>query len=345
MTPTQTRDNWREKYHASAWELAYFAIVIGAGVFLYVYATGLSVAEVFAASRFEWFTSTNYSPVAFVISTYLIALSPVALVMSLQDRKSWRWTVLLLLILVGYGILAKDRKWLIYIISATFAYAYVRNELLIRFSKSAIVVGIVAAAALIFWQVGRGVLFSYYITGAGDVVYETQQVAMKLLTQGDFPYYYNASITAIDLYFNFDFAIPLGLLRRQLLFFLPADFSLGLKVEDISAIFSDAIGAGDSTRRGNMPPGFFGLFAISFGWIGGVVACALTPLGLRAIDGYIHRNRGVGSIVVTAHFMSSVILLLRGDDSSATYFIISSTILFFVVRPTAMFRSQPNYVS
>lgn len=328
--------DWRRKFEATDWELAGFAAVTSFGVFLYIYATGLSVAEVFSASRFEWFTSSDYSPFLFVTSTYLVALAPVGLVLALQQRATWRWAAVILAILVFSGLLAKDRKWLIYIVSAMFAFAYIRNDFAIRFSKTAVIVASLTALALVFWQVARGVLFNYYLTGTGDVLYESQEVARRLLTQGDFPYYYNASITAIDMVYNFDYSIPFALLRRQLLFFLPAGFSLGLKVEDISALFADAIGAGDAIRRGNMPPGYYGLFVISFGWVAGVIICSLVPLALRALDRFIQRSRGIGSIVVLAHLMSSVILLLRGDDSSATYFMVSSMLLFFLIRPASL---------
>ena len=131
---------------------------------------------------------------------------------------------------------------------------------------------------------------------------------------------------------NFDFMIPFAILRRQFLFFLPASYSFGLKIEDISALFSDAIGAEDSTRRGNMPPGLFGLFILSFGWAGGIVTCSLIPFALRAIDRVIQTNRGLSSVVLVAHMLSSTLLLLRGDDSSATYFIISSIVMVFAIR-------------
>ncbi len=334
--------NWRVKYEANPMELAALVGLVGLGVYLYVYSTGFSVRELILASRFEWFNNLNYSPVAYVVSSYLIALSPVAMLLAAQNRK-YRWVIIaLVLILILNGLLSKDRKWLVYIISASFAYIYVRNGFSITLNRRAIIAASLAVAALAFWQVGRGVVFDYLVTGTGDLIYDSQQMAIRLLTKGDLPYYYNASITAIHMNITYDFLIPFGIVRRQVLFFLPASFSFGLKIEDISALFSDAIGAEDSLRRGNMPPGLFGLFVISFGWIGGIFTCSLIPLALRAIDRFIHRNRGLGSIVVTAHLLSSVTLLLRGDDSSATYFIISSLAILYIIRPSAML--QPRMV-
>lgn len=323
---------WRDKFRLDPVELACFVGLVGLGVAMYVYSTGYGVIDLINASRFEYFNNPDYSPAAFVISTYLVAASPIALLLALQQKRD-RWAVVaLVFLLVLYGLMAKDRKWLIYIVSAGFAFVYIKNGYSITFRRKAVAPIIAVFVALAFWQVARSVLFSYYVSGVGDPLYDSQQVALNLLTRGDFPYYYNASITAIDMHLNENFLIPFAVLRRQLFFFLPADYSLGLKIEDISALFSDAIGGEDEVRRGNMPPGFFGLFAISFGWFGGLIFSALIPLGLRALDRFIHRSRGIGSIVVVAHLLSSVTLLLRGDDSSATYFVISSLALFYMLR-------------
>ena len=323
---------WRQKYQLNIAEIAAFLAVLFLGIYLYVYSTGFSVGTLISASRFEWFKNQNYSPVAYVISSYLIALSPVAIILALPHRRTW-WVVGAIIIgLVFFGLLSKDRKWLIFIISALFAYTYLKNQFSIVLRPKIVLLGTVAVVILAFWQIGRGVIFDHLVTGTGDLVYNSQQMAINLLTRGDLPYYYNASITAIDMNLNFDFMIPFAILRRQFLFFLPASYSFGLKIEDISALFSDAIGAEDSTRRGNMPPGLFGLFILSFGWAGGIVTCSLIPFALRAIDRVIQTNRGLSSVVLVAHMLSSTLLLLRGDDSSATYFIISSIVMVFAIR-------------
>ena len=332
--------NWRQKYRLSDREKLMFLGVLALGVYLYIYSTGFSAAYLLTASRFEWFNNSNYSPVIYVISSYLLALSPVAFLMAMQNRGNWWVVVAIIVIMTFFGLLSKDIKGLIYIASSSFAYIYIKNNFSISLRPRIVALGVAVAIVLAFWQVGRSVIFTYLITGSGDVVYNSQQLAINLLTRGDLPYYYNASITAIYMNINLDFTIPFGLVRRQLLFFLPASFSFGLKIEDISAIFSDAIGAGGSLRRGNMPPGLFGLFILSFGWIGGVVTCSLIPVALRAIDRVIQRNRGAISIVFAAHMLSSTLLLLRGDDSSATYFIVSSLIIFYAIRPAFLLGNR-----
>ena len=74
------------------------------------------------------------------------------------------------------------------------------------------------------------------------------------------------------------FEIPFGIIRRQLFSFF-VDYSLGLKIKDISAIF-DALNAGDEIRSGNMPPGFIGLFVLSFKWWLGQFIYVIVPFFL-----------------------------------------------------------------
>lgn len=331
-SPVQPELNWREKYQAEPWEIGTLFAAITLGVILFVRSTGFSALDLISASRFEWFNNASYSPTTFVISTYLISLTPIALILILSNPK-YRWVaVILTLEMILYGLMSKDRKWLIFMISAATGYWYIANSQRIVLKPKFLVLSFSLVLLLSFYQVIRGVLFTYALTGSGDIVYESQQMALDLLTRGDFPYYYNASITALEMNYYYDYWIPFALLRRQLLFFLPAGWSFGLKLEDISALFSDVLGAGDATRRGNMPPGFFGLFVLSFKWGGAIVACAAFPLLLRWLDGVIQRNRNIWSIVLLSQILSSMFLLLRGDDSSASYYIFFSFLFFALVR-------------
>ena len=331
--------DWREIANTKTGELLASVGIVSLGIFLYVRSTGFTVGELLAASRFEWFNNASYSSAMFVVSTYLMSISPVVIFLAAYNKR-FRWVAFILVIeLTFFGALSKDRKWLIYILSAGFAVAYYHQGFLLKFRKRFIALGSLLVLALAFWQIFRGVVFQYVLTGSGDVFFLAQEMAVELLTRGDFPYYYNASVTAINMHLNYDYSIPLGLLRRQLLFFMPASYSFGLKVEDISALFSDALNAGDSIRRGNMPPGLFGLFVLSFGWVGGIITCSLIPLLLRWIDRYIQRAAGIGSFVVASHFMSATLLALRGDDSSATYFIVFSLVAFVLLRPSTLLRT------
>ena len=311
--------------------LIWLLVTLGFGIHLYIYSTGLSVSELLIASRFEWFLNSNYSSPLSVIASYLIALAPALIYLcARQDKKIFLFIVLLLLI--GYGALSKDRKWLIFIASGLLAAQYLKMNYKLKLSSGGLIWLSLFAVVLAFWQVARGVLFNAVINDEGDLASEVYLMMEHLLTRGDLPYYYNASVTAIHLNFNEGFSIPLGLLRRQLFFFLPVDFSFGLKIEDISAIFSDAVQGEDSVRRGNMPPGLIGLLVVSFEWWGGLIVALGIPYVLHIVDKLFRRQSGIVHIALISNFLSATLLLLRGDDSSATYFIIFTIIVLFIFK-------------
>lgn len=319
------------KRYRSPFPPVWLLACMGLGIYLYVYSTGLSVLELLTASRFEWFLNENYSSLMSVIASYIIALAPALVYLCARDERRML-LVISLLMLIGYGVLSKDRKWLIFIASGLLAARYIRANLQVALRSRDVIWLTLLGVVLAFWQVARGTLFDFLVAGNSDLGSEVPVMVERLLTRGDLPYYYNASVTAIHLNLNEGFSIPLGLLRRQLFFFLPADFSFGLKVEDISAIFSDAVEGGDNIRRGNMPPGFIGLLVISFEWWGGLLIALAFPFLLRAVDKLIRSRGGIIHIAVISNLLSATLLLLRGDDSSATYFIVFTIIVLFFLK-------------
>lgn len=322
--PTSHRARHRPPF-PTAWLLASLVL----GICLYVYSTGLSVSELLVATRFEWFLNDNYSPLLSVVASYLVALTPALVYLCARDDRRAQ-LVITVLLLVGYGVLSKDRKWLIFIASGLLAARYVKMNLRIALTGKGMAWLAVLGVSLAFWQIARGALFDFLVSDTTDLASEVSLMARRLLTRGDLPYYYNASATAIHMNLNEGFSIPLGLLRRQLFFFLPASFSFGLKIEDISAIFSDAVEGGDDVRRGNMPPGLIGLLVLSFEWWGGMIIALGLPLMLRALDTLIRRQGGIVHIAVISNFFSASLLLLRGDDSSATYFIVFTIVVLII---------------
>jgi hypothetical protein len=329
--PLRTALNHPEPLAESVYDAPALVLMLCVGVFLYVYSTGLSVAELLVASRFEWFQNENYSSLFSVVASYFIALTPVVTYLVAKEKR-WYLLLLIIAILVFYGVLSKDRKWLIFIASGLLASVYMRSGRRLAFTTKGVTALALLGLILAFWQVARGVVFNAILTGSDDLANDAKEMAIILLTKGDFPYYYNASMTAIHMNINEGYSIPLGLLSRQLFFFLPVDFSLGLKIKDISAIFSDAIGGEDGNRGGNMPPGLFGLFVLSFHWVGGIVLLTLFPIFLKMLDSVARKGRGVVQIAIVSHAFSATLLLLRGDDSSATYFIVFSIIVLFLLR-------------
>lgn len=301
------------------------------GIYLYVYSTGLSVFELLVADRFTWFENADYSSFYSVVASYLISLTPLIVYVYVKEKKHFLLIITLLLLII-YGVLSKDRKWIIYIISGSIAAKYYLNGNRIRLKPRIVIASLLFGLILMFWQVFRDVLFTELVTGRGDFMTHAQEMAEKLLMKGDFPYYYFSSMTAIKMNFIDGFDIPLGIIRRQLFFLIPVDYSFGLKIKDISAIFSDALDAGDQIRGGNMPPGLIGLFVLSFNWWAGLLVFITIPFFLFYINNAARKFTTNLQPVVYSNCFSFMILLLRGDDSSAFYFFIFNFLLFFMIK-------------
>ena len=318
--------------------LVAYASVMGFAWYLYVRASGMGLIELMAASRFAWFAEQNHSLLTGVFADYLIAVSPVFVFKALSGGRRSAWLFALgMAILVGYGLCSKDRKWLIYIISGTIASYYLLSGRRILVTKRLIAFFVILVLPLAFWQIFRDTLFGVALGIHTDAKAEATEMFVRVLRSGDGPYYYQSSIEAISQNLHNGEMIPFGLLRRQVFFFLPAKYSLGLKPEDISAIFSDIVHGGSDLRRGNMPPGFVGLFVLSFGWFVAPLLLAMVPLLIRALDAFVRSRANLVSDVVLSMAFSSSLLWLRGDDSGGGYFVVSNLILGLILFQTARF--------
>ena len=308
-----------------------FFLLLLTGIYLYVYSTGLSVFELLVADRFIWFENASYSSFYSVLASYFISLTPLLFFLYYKEKKYFFLIITLLLLLI-YGILSKDRKWIIFMISGAVAAKYYLNGNRLVFKPKILIFSLIFGMILVFWQIFRDVLFTELVTGRGDFMGHAMEMGEKLIMQGDFPYYYFSSMTAIKMNFIDGFDIPLGIIRRQIFFLVPVDYSFGLKIKDISAIFSDALDAGDQVRGGNMPPGLIGLFVLSFNWWLGLLFFTVIPFVLFYIDKIALTYTSSFQPVIYSNCFSFMVLRLRGDDSSAFYFCIFNFGIFFIIR-------------
>lgn len=308
-----------------------FFLLLILGLYLYVSSTGLSVFELLVADRFIWFESANYSSFYSVVASYFISLTPLFFYFYVKEKKYFFIFITFILLLI-YGILSKDRKWIIFMISGAVAAKYLLSGNRLVFKPKIVIGSLFFGLILVFWQIFRDVLFTELVTGRGNFLDHAKDMGEKLLLQGDFPYYYFSSMTAIKMNFIDGFEIPLGIVRRQLFFFVPVDYSFGLKIKDISAIFSDALDAGDQLRGGNMPPGLIGLFVLSFNWWLGLLPFTMIPLVLFYVNNISWAYTSSFQPVFYSNCFSFMILLLRGDDSSAFYFFIFNFGIFFFIK-------------
>lgn len=299
-------------------------LLIPAGFLLFYKSTGLSMAELLVASRFSWFESASYNGTAAVAAAYLIAVTPVYFFLYLETRNRSKLDIAVAVLALGalllYGIVTKDRKWIFYLMSAWLASAYMRGgrSIHIRLRSLMIVGGLLVVVLLS--QILRDILPQLFMDQGTDLGARFEESLSRILFESDLAYFYSATIEAIHQNVNNGFYIALGLIRRSLLFFVPTSLSFGLKVEDMSAIFSDVVGGGDEIRRGNMPPGFFGLFILSFGFVGSVLLMPVFALALRGADIVLRKPLGWVSLNVLSFLLVGVVFLFRGDESTVIYF-------------------------
>lgn len=299
-------------------------LLIPAGSLLFYKSTGLSMAELLVASRFSWFESASYNGTAAVAAAYLIAVTPVYFFLYFESKKRNKLDIAVAVLALGalllYGIVTKDRKWIFYLMSAWLASAYIRggHSIHIRLRSLMIVGGLLVV--ILLSQILRDILPQLFMDQGTDLGARFEESLSRILFESDLAYFYSATIEAIHQNVNNGFYIVLGLIRRSLLFFVPTSISFGLKVEDMSAVFSDVVSGGDEIRRGNMPPGFFGLFILSFGFVGSVLLMPVFALALRGADIALRKPLGLVSLNVLSFLLVGVVFLFRGDESTVIYF-------------------------
>jgi hypothetical protein len=305
------------------------------GTVLFFFSTGMSLAELLAGSRFGWFSNPSAFIVGIAISHYFFSVAPLNVFIFLQLKNNLFSIGIFLIFISGlalYGVVSQDRKWIIYIFSGVVAHLYVKNRKSLPISMKFLSFSIIILVLLFVSQFIRD-FTTRVLLGQADIsnfFIELTSWFSFLIEFGDISYFYRASCETIHQTLLHGVIEPLGVLRRNLLFFLPVDLSFGLKPEDLSAIFSDLVKGEDAVRRGNMPPGFFGLLVMSFGVSWPVIMFCFIPFILGYFDKIIYALNTKFSIVLLSSFLSSFLLLMRGDDSSAIYFLVFNYIVFSV---------------
>lgn len=298
------------------------------GFLIFLYSTGMSIEELLVASRFSWFQNSSAWTPGVAISHYFFSLTPVLVFCFILTRKSWinvLFFLFALSVVVLYGILSQDRKWVFYVFSGVLAALYDSGGRCLEIKIKHLIFSTALFLLLIVSQFMRDYFARYMVGQVGESNSFWQELDAWwgfLIEKGDLSYFYRASLEAIDYTLMHGVLEPGGILRRNLLFFLPGSVSGGLKPEDLSAVFSDVVGGEDEMRRGNMPPGLFGLLVISFGVPISVLFICIMSWLIKKADNIFRFTTGISRDVLLASYLSLVLLLLRGDDSSAVYFLI-----------------------
>ena len=331
----------------SRYPLAYdhaVAALIILGLFVFIYSSQLTFADLLVASRFAWTTDDPTFVALGVLAVYLIALTSFYIYRFRTSATPRRAELACCLIaVVLYGIVTKDRKCFFYVVSGLIAARYVRHGCRLYIRPRHAVVGVLLFSVLFVSGFARDALPKYFMGQDVQLIPELQFWLGECFQFGDLSYFYRATIEAIDQNMNNDYFVPLALLRRIVFFPLPTSYSAGLKVEDISAIFSDVVGGEDALRRGSMPPGLFGLFVISFGIVGTIALIPVLAFFISWLDRLFRERNGLFRDVVLSQYFVGVVYAFRGDESTAFYLpVVNGCGLLFLLLFMKAWRRQKS---
>jgi hypothetical protein len=291
------------------------------GVAAFVQGAGMSLEELLTAGRFAWVDSGAFNVAYVVLASYLLALSSVYIYLLLAHPQSSRWIAVAAFgALVLYGVVTKDRKWIFFLLSGWVAVRYYRagGRLVLGWKAGTAMAGIFLLVLLS--QFLRDAIPRFLLDDDFEVQDQLYGSLSYLFEYSDLSYFYRATLEAIHQHLNNDFQVTLALVRRTLFFFVPTGLTGGLKVEDISATFSDVVGGEDALRRGNMPPGLFGLFVVSFGWAWSAWLMPFVAWGLARLDAVLAGPPSALRVCLATSAITSTVFAFRGDESTAFYF-------------------------
>ncbi len=316
---------------------AYFTVFLFIiGVILIIKGCACSLKNEIFNARFSWMLYESYSEFLFNLGMYFSSFVALTLFYCYSNIKSNKFiSIFIGIILLILTLVFKNRMFFIFAISGFLGALYYRFGKNLILNKSLIKRLTYVFLFLFFWQIIRATDYSH-----DQIDLSVQNFVIEVrnfLVHGDLLYFYSSSIEAINQFFYNDRLIFLGVIRRALFFFIPNEYSIGLKPEDLSATFSDWINQGDEIRRGNMPPGFIGIFVLSFGFFS-TIPLFLFPKFLNMLDTFCKKNNNFFSHVLISLAFFSTLYLLRGDDTSFYYFTFFQFIVISII--TVIFKKS-----
>lgn len=231
------------------------------GFFIYLFSLGFNglnpvswLHDAYEAGRMAHFKNSGFSSLLMNISFYLMSLVSLSFFLVRRNKLSLL-VVFVFGIVVLFTLVAGGRQALILAISGMFAAAYFNRQYNMFYL---VLSSFLALCLLVFLQFFRS-------RNGGSIDFD---VIMNLIVSGDLSYFYYASLEAIRQYEYYDVSF-FGAFYRNLLFIIvPADWTMGLKMRDLSTLFAFAFESSADFRAGNYPPGLIGLFVLNFGFLG-----------------------------------------------------------------------------
>lgn len=316
------------------------------GLFIFLFFTDMTISDLLIMGRFSWYDNPSSNLFMIAISHYFFALTPIAVFLISVSKKNRRFDYFLfsvmLICLIFYSVISLDRKFIFYILSGVVGSYYFKNNFSLKISLKLFIGMSVIAVFLFFSQFLRDYLLRFMTSSlALDASFKEEiwTWAERLFVAGDISYFYRASCEAIYITIQEGIISPGAMILRNLLFFIPSSLTFDLKPEDVAKTFSDLVNGGSAFRRGNMPPGFFGIIVASFGLYFSMIVMIFVPYALHKIDRVIRNPLRASGMIMMSCFISLIVLALRGDDSSAIYFFI----FIFLVVHIAWFISKIKF--
>lgn len=323
----------------------YVAGFIVLGLLLFLYSAQMSIAELLITTRFSWTTSDPLRIVLGAASVYLIAFTPFYFYrFNTSARGGWITLAICLGAVLLYGAVTRDRKWIFYLVSGWLAALYDKSGRRLDLGPQHAVFAGILLFVLFATNYARDIVPRYLGGEDVDLLPYFKTWFSDTLQFGDLSYFYRASLEALHQNVDEGFLIPLALLRRIAFFFLPTSYSGGLKVEDIAATFSDVVGGEDALRRGNMPPGLFGLSFISFGATASLFIIPAFALLIAWLDRFLRTQDGLFRDVLLSLYLTCVVFAFRGDESSAFYLPVVNYFMLLLILQAARIRLRPRLI-
>lgn len=307
------------------------SIIVITGVVLFLNSTGMSLNEMLNSTRFSFFAQKEFNLRFYALSFYLVSLLPISIAVFRLSKASPQKILifsLMTILVILYTAVLKDRKLFIFLISALLFLNYWFHNGKIVVTKKQFIGLLVSGIFLVSFQFIRHYFVNKTINPNISLNSELED-NKHLFVEGDLSYFYLASLHTIERSSWFEPQYPLALLRRNILFALPSSI-VPIKGEDISLFFAKELNSKDAIRSGNMPPGFLGLFILSFGKVLSLPLLLITPLIFRFLENFILGHKHF--FIIGAYFLSSALYLLRGDDSSALYYPITAIIILILLN-------------
>lgn len=245
-----------------------FGLVFLTGFILFLYSTGFSghilsiIIDLFNNSRMAYFANDNYNSLLQVLSFYLMAI--IAIYSYLDHFNKYPFKILSIFVysaLIVFTVSTGSRQFLILAFSGFF-FSYYHS---IRSTKELLrltIVALVLLLTLFMLQFLRSVNFAI------DRLDLNVDLLIRLFSRGDLSYFYYSSLEAIRQYVDNGMSFYGNIYRNLFFFYLPTEWTFGIKQRDLSILFSTAYQSDVTNRGGNYPPGLIGLFFMNFGVFG-----------------------------------------------------------------------------